>query len=196
MLPDLLGPDAEPIDLEFTAPDGTNCNDAPLVLVSNNPYELTHLSGAGTRERIDTGTLGIVAARVRSTRRLQARRARAGRPGGALPRPAVLVRAGVRGPLGEPCGDRPRRRGARARPAVALRVAARARCACGCPAAPACHRRRARWRSRRTTWARCFAWPPAGEPSGRAARARPGRLRARRLGVSGSCGRRSSDPQT
>lgn len=65
MLPELLGPDAEPIDLEFTAPDGTRCDDAPLVLVSNNPYELTHLSGAGTRERIDTGMLGIVAARVR-----------------------------------------------------------------------------------------------------------------------------------
>ncbi len=65
MLPDLLGPDAEPIDLEFTAPDGTSYDDAPLVLVSNNPYELTHLSGAGTRERIDTGMLGIVAARVR-----------------------------------------------------------------------------------------------------------------------------------
>jgi len=67
MLPDLLGADAEPIDLEFITPDGTHYNDAPLVLVSNNPYELTHLSGAGTRERIDTGALGIVAARVRST---------------------------------------------------------------------------------------------------------------------------------
>ena len=67
MLPDLLGPDAEAIDLEFTAPDGTRCADAPLVLVSNNPYELTQLSGAGTRERIDTGMLGIVAARVRGT---------------------------------------------------------------------------------------------------------------------------------
>jgi diacylglycerol kinase family enzyme len=65
MLPELLGPDAEPIDLEFTAPDRTSRGDAPLVLVSNNPYELTHLSGAGTRERIDTGMLGIVAARVR-----------------------------------------------------------------------------------------------------------------------------------
>ncbi len=65
MLPDLLGPDAEAIDLQFTAPDGTDCDDAPLILVSNNPYELTHLSGAGTRERIDTGLLGIVAARVR-----------------------------------------------------------------------------------------------------------------------------------
>ncbi|MFZ1926934.1 MAG: diacylglycerol kinase family protein [Solirubrobacteraceae bacterium] len=67
MLPDLLGPDAEAIDLEFTTPDGTGCDDAPLVLVSNNPYELTHLSGAGTRERVDTGLLGIVAARVRGT---------------------------------------------------------------------------------------------------------------------------------
>jgi diacylglycerol kinase family enzyme len=66
MLPDLLGPDADPIDLEFTAPDGSICDDAPLVLVSNNPYQLTHLAGAGTRERIDTGTLGVFAARVRS----------------------------------------------------------------------------------------------------------------------------------
>jgi diacylglycerol kinase family enzyme len=66
MLPDLLGPDADPIKLEFTAPDGTIYDDAPLVLVSNNPYQLTHLAGAGTRERIDTGTLGVVAARVHS----------------------------------------------------------------------------------------------------------------------------------
>jgi diacylglycerol kinase family enzyme len=66
MLPDLLGPDAEPIDLEFTAPDGSRCDDAPLVLVSNNPYRLASLAGAGTRDRIDTGLLGVVAARVRS----------------------------------------------------------------------------------------------------------------------------------
>jgi len=66
MLPELLGPDAEPIDLEFTAPDGSRCDDAPLVLVSNNPYRLASLAGAGTRERIDTGRLGVLAARVRS----------------------------------------------------------------------------------------------------------------------------------
>ncbi|MGH2853259.1 MAG: diacylglycerol/lipid kinase family protein [Solirubrobacteraceae bacterium] len=65
-LPDLLGPDAEPIDLELTLPDGSICDGAPLVLVSNNPYQLTHLSGAGTRARIDTGLLGVVAARVHS----------------------------------------------------------------------------------------------------------------------------------
>jgi diacylglycerol kinase family enzyme len=67
MLPDLLGPDAEPIDLEFTAPDGGTYDDAPLVLVSNNPYQLTHMAGAGTRERLDSGTLGIAAALVRSS---------------------------------------------------------------------------------------------------------------------------------
>ncbi len=66
MLPDLLGPDAEPIELEFTGPDGSRCDDAPLVLVSNNPYQLTSLAGAGTREQLDTGLLGVVAARVRT----------------------------------------------------------------------------------------------------------------------------------
>jgi len=66
MLPSMLGPEAEPIDLEFTAPDGSTCSDAPLVLVSNNRYQLTHLAGAGTRGRIDEGVLGIAVARVRS----------------------------------------------------------------------------------------------------------------------------------
>jgi diacylglycerol kinase family enzyme len=66
MLPELLGPDAEPLDLHFTMPDGSNCDDAPLVLVSNNPYRLTHMAGAGTRERLDSATLGVVAARVHS----------------------------------------------------------------------------------------------------------------------------------
>jgi diacylglycerol kinase family enzyme len=65
MLPDLLGPGAARIDLRFTA-GGRSFTDAPLVLVSNNPYQLSHMAGAGTRERIDTGTLGIVAARIRS----------------------------------------------------------------------------------------------------------------------------------
>jgi diacylglycerol kinase family enzyme len=64
MLPDLLGPEAEPIGLDFDGPDGHSYDDAPLVLVSNNPYQLTHLAGAGTRARLDSGELGIVAARV------------------------------------------------------------------------------------------------------------------------------------
>jgi diacylglycerol kinase family enzyme len=64
MLPDLLGPDASPLDLEFSGPDGVGYGDAPLVLVSNNRYELTSLSGAGTRRRLDEGVLGVFAARV------------------------------------------------------------------------------------------------------------------------------------
>jgi len=66
MLPELLGPDAPPIDLTFEGPNGTDYTDAPLVLVSNNPYQLTNLAGAGTRPRLDTGQLGIVAVRVQS----------------------------------------------------------------------------------------------------------------------------------
>jgi len=64
MLPQLLGPDAPPIDLTFTTPEGETHSDAPLILVSNNPYQLTRFAGAGTRERIDAGTLGVVAARI------------------------------------------------------------------------------------------------------------------------------------
>jgi len=66
MLPELLGPDAPPIDLTFEGPNATDYTDAPLVLVSNNPYQLTNLAGAGTRPRLDTGQLGIVAVRVQS----------------------------------------------------------------------------------------------------------------------------------
>jgi diacylglycerol kinase family enzyme len=66
MLPDLLGPDASAIDLVFDGPDTTEYADAPLVLVSNNAYQLTGLAGTGTRPRLDTGHLGIAAARVRN----------------------------------------------------------------------------------------------------------------------------------
>ncbi len=65
-LPEMLGPGAPPIDLEFDGPDGEHHTDAPLILVSNNPYQFAQLAGAGTRPRIDTGRLGVLAARVRS----------------------------------------------------------------------------------------------------------------------------------
>jgi diacylglycerol kinase family enzyme len=64
MLPDMLGPDAEPFDLRFTGPDETEYPTAHLSLVSNGPYQLDHLGGRGTRERLDTGTLGVVTARI------------------------------------------------------------------------------------------------------------------------------------
>jgi len=68
MLPALLGPDAEPFDLHFTGPDGTRQDGIQLIQVSNNPYDLQTLSGFGTRPLLDTGTLGIAAAKVNGAR--------------------------------------------------------------------------------------------------------------------------------
>jgi len=64
MLPGLLGPDAVPLDLRFAGPDGTSYTSSHVILVSNNPYELHTLMGRGTRERMDLGVLGVVAARI------------------------------------------------------------------------------------------------------------------------------------
>ena len=64
MLPDLLGPDGQQVDLAFEGPDGSDDRGAAFVLVSNNPYQLDPGAGAGTRPRLDTGTLGLVAARI------------------------------------------------------------------------------------------------------------------------------------
>ncbi len=68
MLPDLLGPDAQPLDLQYTGPDGTAHETAHMVLVSNNAYQLADFSGRGTRERIDRGLLGVVTARIDGVR--------------------------------------------------------------------------------------------------------------------------------
>jgi diacylglycerol kinase family enzyme len=65
MLPDLLGPDARPLGLCFTGPDGVERHTAHLVLVSNNPYHLVPAGGGlGTRERMDRGVLGLVAVTI------------------------------------------------------------------------------------------------------------------------------------
>jgi diacylglycerol kinase family enzyme len=64
MLPGLLGPDATPLDLQFAGPDGTQYPTAHLILVSNDPYQLDHIGGRGTRARLDAGTLGVVAMRI------------------------------------------------------------------------------------------------------------------------------------
>ncbi len=68
MLPDLLGPDAEQLDLRFTGPGGEGHETAHMVLVSNNAYQLDDMSGRGTRERIDLGLLGVVTARIDGVR--------------------------------------------------------------------------------------------------------------------------------
>jgi diacylglycerol kinase family enzyme len=61
LLPELLGPRATPFDLRFSGPNGRLVRTAQLVLVSNNPYVLNRLAGMGSRPRLDTGTLGIIA---------------------------------------------------------------------------------------------------------------------------------------
>jgi diacylglycerol kinase family enzyme len=68
LLPDMIGPDAAPFDLRFAGPDGSTLPSAHLVLVSNNPYQLDHIGGRGTRARMDLGTLGLVAARIAGPR--------------------------------------------------------------------------------------------------------------------------------
>ena len=63
ILPELLGPEAKPLDLRFCGPDA-DYPTAQLILVSNNPYQMDHLVDLGTRQRLDLGVLGIVAARI------------------------------------------------------------------------------------------------------------------------------------
>jgi diacylglycerol kinase family enzyme len=63
MLPDLLGPDARPLDLRYRGPDA-DYPTAHLILVSNDPYQLDRIGGMGRRERLDGGVLGILAARI------------------------------------------------------------------------------------------------------------------------------------
>ena len=65
ILPDLIGPDAAPLDLRFTLPSGEEAATANLVLVSNNSYQLSHIRGAATRPLLDDGLLGIVTVQVR-----------------------------------------------------------------------------------------------------------------------------------
>lgn len=64
MLPDLIGPDAEPFGFRFTGPAGQDWPNAHMLLVSNNPYQLNRLMDGGTRARMDTGQLGLAAARI------------------------------------------------------------------------------------------------------------------------------------
>jgi diacylglycerol kinase family enzyme len=65
MLPDLLGPESEALDMRFSGPDGTEQTSSQLVLVSNDPYQLDRIAGgSGTRPRMDLGVLGVAALQV------------------------------------------------------------------------------------------------------------------------------------
>ena len=59
-LPQVLGPDSEPFDLRFTGGDGAEHRGAHIIQISNNPYGTT-FRGRGSRPRIDTHLLGVMA---------------------------------------------------------------------------------------------------------------------------------------
>jgi diacylglycerol kinase family enzyme len=59
-LPTVLGPETEPFELRFIGPDGEQHRAAHLIQISNNPYGST-AGGLGSRPRLDTRHLGVVA---------------------------------------------------------------------------------------------------------------------------------------
>jgi len=61
MLPQLLGPNTEPFDLQFHDPDGREIDGAFLVMVSNNPYVVGTSLDEFQRRHLDTGQLGVIA---------------------------------------------------------------------------------------------------------------------------------------
>ncbi len=58
-VPQVLGPDAEVPELDWTSPSGKKHHSGAAILVSNNKYRLGKAVGSGTRPKIDDGQLGI-----------------------------------------------------------------------------------------------------------------------------------------
>jgi diacylglycerol kinase family enzyme len=69
-IPDVLGPDGKPLDLEWKGPDGASHETAATILVSNNRYRLGRLVGSGTRPRMDERVLGVAAVQAGRGQRL------------------------------------------------------------------------------------------------------------------------------
>lgn len=61
LLPDLLGAQTEPFDLQFTTPDGQEIDGAFMILVSNNPYVSGLALDSFQRRTMDSGELGVLA---------------------------------------------------------------------------------------------------------------------------------------
>ncbi len=61
-VPTVLGPGGEGLDLRWTGADGREHKTGAMVLVSNDPYRLGRVLGAGTRPRLDAEVLGITVA--------------------------------------------------------------------------------------------------------------------------------------
>ena len=66
LLPELLGTQAEPFDLQFATPDGQQVDGAIAVVVSNNTYTLHGAAPGVQRLHLDRGELGVFAATTRT----------------------------------------------------------------------------------------------------------------------------------
>lgn len=64
LLPDIIGPEAQPADLAFTTPEGEQVGGATVLLVSNNAYALGIGADAASRPSICDGVLGVLAVRA------------------------------------------------------------------------------------------------------------------------------------
>ena len=60
-IPDLIGPESEPLELHFTDGDQEAHETAVVIQVSNNSYVVTPRPGFGTRPSLTDGCLGVVA---------------------------------------------------------------------------------------------------------------------------------------
>lgn len=59
VLPEMLNGSRQPTAMSFRDPEGNCWDSAFLVLVSNNPYDLSNLIDFGVRNRLDLGCLGM-----------------------------------------------------------------------------------------------------------------------------------------
>ena len=64
LLPQMLGQQAEPFDLQFTGPDGTEVDGSFLIMVSNNPYVLGATIDVAQRRTMESGRLGVFAVSI------------------------------------------------------------------------------------------------------------------------------------
>ena len=61
LLPEMLGRQSEPFDLQFTTPSGQDVNGAILIMISNNPYVIGASPDNAQRRHLDSGKLGVFA---------------------------------------------------------------------------------------------------------------------------------------
>ena len=68
LLPELVGQSATSVDLQYTLPGGEQATTAQVLLVSNNPYDLSTSPRSPGRARLDGGVLGVASVRLLDSR--------------------------------------------------------------------------------------------------------------------------------